>query len=72
MPMNELYVVQNTSYGNGGEMRVEYHFYTPSNIYLGAICMPGDGQYAFDTKMLGIITRALAIRWRIIPMPKKL
>ena len=60
--MNNILVVQ---VGN------EYHFYTETNIYLGGVLMPNNGQFAFDTKMLDVITRALAIRWGIISMPRK-
>lgn len=62
MIMNNILVVQ---VGN------EYHFYTDTNIYLGGVLMPANGQFAFDTKMLDVITRALAIRWGTIPMPRK-
>ena len=46
--------------------------YTEDNIYLGGVILPPNGQYMFDTKILNIITRALAIRWHLIPMPKKM
>lgn len=62
MVLNNIGVVQ---------VGCQYHFYTQNNIYLGAVAMPDNGQLAFDTKMLDVITKALAIRWGIIPMPKK-
>ena len=71
MEMNKIHIVQSTTQSNTGEVRTEYHLYTPNNIYIGGICCPYDGQYLFDSKVLNIITRALAIRWRVIPMPKK-
>ena len=46
--------------------------YTEDNIYLGGVILPPNGQYMFDTKILNFITRALAIRWHLIPMPKKM
>ena len=43
MVLNNIIVVQTGS---------EYHFYTETNIYLGGVLMPANGQFAFDTKML--------------------
>lgn len=62
MVMNNIIVVQVGS---------QYYFYTDTNIWLGAVAMPDNHQYSFDTKMLNVITRALAIRWGLIPAPKK-
>lgn len=68
--MNHIHVIQNTAQSNTGEVRSEYHFYTDNNIYAGGIICPFDGQYTFDAKILNIITKAIAIRWRIIKTPK--
>ena len=62
MVLNEIGVVQSSN---------QYHFYTENNIYLGGVVLPDNGQYMFDAKTLDIITKALAVRWGIIPMPKK-
>lgn len=70
MEINQIHVVQNTAQSNTGEGRTEYHFYSENNIYLGGVCVPYDGQYAFDAKVLNYVTKALAIRWRIIKQPK--
>lgn len=70
MEMNKIHIVQNTAQSNTGEGRTEYHFYTPNNIYVGGVCLPYDGQYTFDAKVLNFITKALAIRWRLVKPPK--
>lgn len=50
--------------------RNEYHFYLETGIYLGGLLFPCNGQYAFDDKMLDIITKALAVRWGLIKMKR--
>lgn len=62
MVLNQIGVVQANNL---------YYFYTENNIYLGVVALPDNGQYMFDMKTLDIITKALAVRWGIIPMPKK-
>ena len=62
MVLNEIGVVQDEN---------RYHFYTENNLYLGVVALPANGQYMFDAKTLDIITKALAVRWGIISMPKK-
>lgn len=71
MQMNDIYISQGVSKCDTGEIRTVYHLFTPNNIYIGAVMLPHDCQYLFDSKILGIISRALAIRWRVIPIPKK-
>ena len=71
MVINQIGIVQGTIQNNTGECRSAYHFYTANNTYLGYVLLPSEGQYAFDVKVLHTITRSLAVRWRIIPMPKK-
>ena len=63
MIMNNIGIVQSNN---------EYHFYTENNIYLGGVILPANGQYMFDTKVLNIIPRALAIRWHLVPTPKNI
>lgn len=62
MILNEIGIVQTNN---------QYHFYTENNLYLGVIALPDNGQYMFDAKTLNIITKALAVRWGIIPTPKR-
>ena len=62
MILNEIGIVQTNN---------QYHFYTENNLYLGAIALPDNGQHLFDAKTLNIITKALAVRWGIIPMQKR-
>lgn len=56
MVLHNIQIVQNGS---------EYYFYTETNIYLGGVCFPCNGQYAYDTEALKIITKALALRWGV-------
>lgn len=62
MILNQIGIVQDEN---------RYHFYTENNLYLGVVALPANGQYTFDAKTLDIITKALAVRWGIISMPKK-
>lgn len=57
LEMNNIVIVQN---GN------QYRFFTETNICLGAVALPPNGQYAYDAKALAVITKALAARWGII------
>ncbi len=61
--LNEIGIVQ---------INNQYHFYTENNLYLGAVLLPDNGQLMFDAKTLNIITKALAVRWGIIPMSKRI
>jgi hypothetical protein len=63
MVLNSLVVIQSGS---------TYYIYTQTNIPVGMVQMPSNGQFAFDTQMLNVITKALAVRWGIIAAPKKI
>lgn len=66
MVKNRIGIVQNIYRDNGNRCHNEYHFWAENGIYLGGLLFPSDGQYLFDDKTLDIITKALAIRWRLI------
>jgi len=63
MMMNNIAVIQT---GNS-----QYTFYTETNICLGIVVMPDNGQYMFDCKVLDVVTKAMALRWGLISQPKK-
>lgn len=63
MEMNGVIVVQMVDRSNTGAVLNYYYLYTPTNIQLGVISLPPNGQYMLDAKALNIITRAIAARW---------
>ena len=71
MRMNNIEVIQNVYKAASGQVMNEFHFITETGVHLGGLIFPPNGQYLFDAKALNLISRALAIRWNIIPMPKK-
>lgn len=68
--MNNIAIVQNYTQISQTQVQNEYHFYTGTGIYLGAVILPSDRQFFSDSKTLNIITRALALRWQLI-QPKR-
>ena len=71
MRMNNIEVLQNVHKSANGQVMNEYHFITETGLHLGGLIFPANGQYLFDAKVLNLISRAIAIRWNIIPTPKK-
>lgn len=65
--VNNIRVVQNVVRSNTNQVQSEYHFYAESGFYFGAVCLPYDNQFWLDSKVIAIITKALAMRWRLIP-----
>lgn len=57
MILNNIGIVQSNN---------QFLFYTETNIFLGAVYLPNNGQHLDDAKTLNIITRALAVRWGLI------
>ena len=57
MVMNNIGIVQSNS---------QYYLYSETNICLGVINLPNNGQMMYDAKTLNIITRAIAARWGLI------
>ena len=69
--MNNIIVVQNLNKLSNGQEQNEYHFYTLTRIYLGGIILPNDRQFMSDSKVLNIVTRAMALRWQLIQQRRK-
>lgn len=66
MNKNRIEVRQQMYKSNAGQVNNEYHFWSDTGVYFGGLLFPSDGQYLFDDKTLDFITKALAIRWRLI------
>ena len=62
MLLNDMIVIQ----ANG-----LYYIYSQQQELKAMIYLPPDNQNLFDMKCLDYITKALAIRWGIIPQPRK-
>ena len=71
MILNNIEVVQSAYIAKTGEPHNEYHMRTENNIYLGYVNLPPNGQYAYDAKVMEHITKALALRWGLIVLPRK-
>lgn len=70
MTKNKIEIRQQMYKSNAGQVNNEYHFWSESGIYFGGLLFPSDGQYLFDDKALDIVTKALALRWRLIQAKK--
>lgn len=62
MVMNHMNIIQS---GN------TFYLYTETNLCLGGVVLPNNGQHLYDLRTLELITKALAIRWGVINPPKK-
>ena len=62
MLLNDMIVIQ----ANG-----LYYIYSQQQELKAMIYFPPDNQQLYDFKCLDIITKAIAIRWGIIPPPRK-
>ena len=70
MTKNKIEIRQQLYRSNAGQINNEYHFWTEHGINLGGLLFPPDGQYLFDDKALDIVTKALALRWKLIQSRK--
>lgn len=70
MTKNKIEIRQKIYPINEGQVNNEYHFCSESGIYFGGLLFPSDGQYLFDDKALDIVTKALALRWKLIQAKK--
>ena len=68
--INNIRVVQSIVKSNTNQMQNEYHFYAESGFYFGGVCLPCDGQFWLDNKVITVITKILALRWKLI-QPKR-
>lgn len=75
--------VRKSTPGNGGEPLMvmnrigikqsnnAFYFLLDTDVYIGVVLLPPNGQYLFDQKTLSEITHSLAVRWGILPKRKK-